>query len=247
MNLSRLITPLLRLIPDDRMRALLFRTIRAYALSLPPAEALRFLFSLDQYLYDLQGLQAVQYGQGLHPKHRHTKYHDFFIQNIQPGQHVLDIGCGIGALAHDVARHTGASIIAMDIEKSNIEKARQMFPHPGVDYRVGDVFKDLPEERQDVIILSNVLEHLSDRIGLLRKIQALLMPKKFLIRVPLYERDWRVPLKQELGVEWRLDPTHETEYTLESFKEEMTGAGLEIQQIQCQWGEIWAVLSGESA
>jgi len=34
-----------------------------------------------------------------------------------------------------------------------------------------------------------------------------------------------VPLKQELKVEWRLDPTHEVEYSLESFQEEIDFCG----------------------
>jgi hypothetical protein len=63
---------------------------------------------------------------------------------------------------------------------------------------------------------------------------------RFLIRVPLFERDWRVPVKQELGVEWRLDPTHETEYTQESFAEEMKQARLTVTHQEIRWGEIWA-------
>lgn len=47
-------------------------------------------------------------------------------------------------------------------------------------------------------------------------------------------------LKRELGVEWRLDPTHETEYTLESFAEELAAASLRITHQEVRWGEIWA-------
>ena len=50
-----------------------------------------------------------------------------------------------------------------------------------------------------------------------------------------------MPLKQELGAEWRLDATHETEYTLESFAEEMVAAGLRIDYHAVKWGELWAV------
>ena len=68
-------------------------------------------------------------------------------------------------------------------------------------------------------------------------------PAHILIRVPLFERDWRVPLKQELGVEWRLDPTHEIEYTIESFAEEIAEAGLTVSLQEIRWGEIWAEVS----
>ena len=95
-------------------------------------------------------------------------------------------------------------------------------------------------ERPDVVILSNILEHLPARPFFLKYLQEVAMPSRILIRVPLFERDWRVPLKVELGVDWRLDPTHETEYTLESFASEMEAAGLRLQQQEVRWGEIWA-------
>jgi 2-polyprenyl-3-methyl-5-hydroxy-6-metoxy-1,4-benzoquinol methylase len=109
-----------------------------------------------------------------------------------------------------------------------------------VEFRVGDALKSLPSEHFDVVILSNVLEHLSGRPEFLRRIQAITPTGRILIRVPLFERDWRVPLRKELGVEWRLDSTHETEYTLESFAEEMIATGLKIIHQQVRWGEIWA-------
>ena len=43
----------------------------------------------------------------------------------------------------------------------------------------------------------------------------------------------------ELGVDSRLDETHFTEYTQESFKHEANLAGLDIVSMQIQWGEIW--------
>ena len=52
-----------------------------------------------------------------------------------------------------------------------------------------------------------------------------------------------MPLKKELGVEWRLDPTHETEYTLETFAEEMSAANFRIDHLEVRWGEIWSEVS----
>jgi hypothetical protein len=96
------------------------------------------------------------------------------------------------------------------------------------------------DERFDVVVLSNILEHLPERPAFLRRMQQAARPSRMLIRVPLFERDWQVPLKRELGVEWRLDPTHETEYTLESFVDEVTQAGCRIVHQEVRWGEIWA-------
>jgi 2-polyprenyl-3-methyl-5-hydroxy-6-metoxy-1,4-benzoquinol methylase len=112
---------------------------------------------------------------------------------------------------------------------------------------VGNALQALPDETFDVVILSNVLEHLPERAAFLRHVQESLQPARLLVRVPLFERDWRVPLKREVGVEWRLDPTHQTEYTQESFAEEISAAGLEIAHQEVRWGELWAELRPASA
>jgi SAM-dependent methyltransferase len=214
--------------------------IYARALSLPPADALRMLFRIDASLYALQGDRAVALGSGTHPKHRHMRYHDFFTERIEPGERVLDVGCGIGALAHSIASQSGATVVGVDIVPEKIEQARARYAHPRVEYLVADATEDVPGDGYDVVVLSNVLEHLPGRPQFVRTILDNVSAGRALIRVPLFERDWRVPLKRELGVEWRLDPTHETEYTLAGFEQEMNEAGVRIVEQQLRWGEIWA-------
>ena len=102
--------------------------------------------------------------------------------------------------------------------------------------------EQLPHEPFDIIVLSNVLEHLTGRAAFLQRLKEATQARRFLIRVPCFERDWRVPLKQELGVEWRLDMDHKTEYTLDAFRGEMAAAGLTITHQEVRWGEIWAEL-----
>jgi len=223
-------------ISEDTICRLLEKTLETMA----PAQALRWLFRLDNVLYKLQGHQSVAYGGGLHTKHRHIGYHDFFVNRIAADERVLDIGCGNGALACDVARRSGARVLAIDRQQEHIAGARRHFADGRVEYVQGDVPADLPEGHFDVVVMSNVLEHLPERTAFLRQVARRVRPQRFLIRVPLFERDWRVPLKKELGVEWRLDSTHMTEYTLESFGEEMRSAGLRITYREVRWGELWA-------
>jgi hypothetical protein len=90
--------------------------------------------------------------------------------------------------------------------------------------------------------LSNVLEHITNRTDFLCDIVSRTCPEKILIRVPLFDREWRVPLKKELNLDWRLDPEHKTEYTIQSFENEMKESGLSIKSMQIRWGEIWAVV-----
>ena len=61
-----------------------------------------------------------------------------------------------------------------------------------------------------------------------------------MIRVPVYERDWTVPLKAEVGLRSYWDPDHEIEYDERRFRDELAEAGLEVTELQLRWGEIWA-------
>ena len=230
----------LRCLPAPLLEALIYRFVALRVATLPADEALRFLFRLDVYLYPLQGQKAIEYDGGIHTKHRHMRYHDFFVSRIRAGERVLDIGCGNGAVAFDIAERGRAWVVGIDTSAVNIDLARKRHGHHRIEYLVGDVLQMHPNGPFDVVVLSNILEHLSERVHFLKKVLETANASRMLIRVPLFERDWRVPLKQELGVEWRLDPSHETEYTPGSFTEEMGAAGLRIAHQEARWGEIWA-------
>jgi ubiquinone/menaquinone biosynthesis C-methylase UbiE len=232
--------PLLARMPEDKLMPFLAEIAAERANSLPPDKGLKFLFGLDEKLYPVQGWLSVAYDGGVHTKHRHTRYHDFFVNRIHEGERVLDVGCGIGALAIDIAVKSEAFVVGIDLEAKNIAQAKQRFAHPNIDYMVGDATEQALDGPFDVAVLSNVLEHIEKRVEFLRGLIRRATPGRVLLRVPMFERDWRVPLKKELGIEFRLDPTHWTEYTPESFVEELASAGLQIKEQEFRWGEIWA-------
>ena len=182
---------------------------------------------------------SVRVEHGLHPKHRLMNYHAFFVDRVLKADRVLDIGCGNGALAFDVAKKA-KEVVAIDLDPRNIEKAKRLFLRENISYRVADATKDLGGEVFDVILLSNVLEHIEHRVEFLQKIQPL--APKILLRVPMIDRDWVTLYKKELGVEWRLDPTHFTEYTEETLKNELVGGGWNMSEKIICFGETWAVI-----
>lgn len=241
------ITRLLDRLSTPALERMITRLARRRVRSLEPDEALRFLFRLDAALYEMEGRAAIAYGDGLHTKHRHLHYHDFFVDRIGAGERVLDIGAGIGAVARAVAERSGAEVVALELVREKVQEARRRFRHDRVRYVHGDATESLPDGPFDVVLLSNVLEHLADRAAFLERTMAASGASRALVRVPLFERDWRVPLKRELGVEWRLDPTHETEYTVEQLRAELEEAGLAVRALEVRWGEIWAEASLRSA
>jgi SAM-dependent methyltransferase len=200
---------------------------------------LRWLLRLDNLLYHATTRAAVWSGGGVHPKRRLTGYHAFFVARVEPGDRVLDIGCGDGALAAALARERDARVTGLDRDGAAIRAARAAWPDPRLDFVEGAA-RHLPAGKFDVVVLSNVLEHLDARTTFLRETVEHTGARRLLIRVPLFERDWRVPLKRELGVDYRLDPTHRIEYTLAELDAELAAAGLAVEERLVRWGEIWA-------
>ena len=87
-----------------------------------------------------------------------------------------------------------------------------------------------------------MLEHIEHRVEFLRNIMQKIHPKRIIVRVPMFERDWRVPLKKELGMEYRLDETHCIEYRQEEYVNELKQSGLKPTSTELRWGEIWSVV-----
>jgi len=212
--------------------------IKKYLYRPPVARAIvRFALRLHNFSYRIagefsQGLEP----DGLHPKHRLLNYHQWFIEQIQPSWDVLDVGCGNGALTQDLSRHC-RYVLGIDKSKEKIEEAKRRC---SAEFICADATGYVFERRFDAVVLSNVLEHIEDRVGFLKKLKCL--TGIFLIRVPMLDRDWITLYKKELGLEYRLDPTHFIEYTLDIFKKELDEAGLILSTYRVCFGELYAVV-----
>ena len=148
--------------------------------------------------------RALVLGQGIHPKHKLTKYHDFFIKNIKDGQNVLDIGCGYGAVANSIATSRPKSkVYGIDLDDNKLNMAKNFYLKlNNLSFLKFDATKNLPNGNWDIVVLSNVLEHIDDRVLFLKKVIKKSRAKTFLIRVPHFERHWEIPQRQELGINY---------------------------------------------
>ncbi len=202
---------------------------------------IKILLGIHSFSYRVVGFlsQRVE-DDGLHPKHRLMNYHKFFVDNVDGNDVVLDIGCGNGALSYDVA-NKAKRVVGIDLSEKNISVAKERYSRENVEYICGDALKDLPGEKFDVIIMSNVLEHIENREEFLKRLKG--KAAKLLIRVPMMNRDWITLYKKEMKLDYRLDKEHSVEYTLESFDGELREVGLKIKDYSVQFGEIWAVVT----
>ena len=144
-------------------------------------------------------MKELKLRKGIHPKHSLTKYHDFFIENILNGENVLDIGCGYGAVATSVAlKKDKSKIIGIDYDENKLSQAIENNKLKNLKFVSLDATKNIPKGKWDVIILSNVLEHISKRVLFLKKVIYNSKCRKILIRVPCFERSWEIPMRKKL-------------------------------------------------
>jgi 2-polyprenyl-3-methyl-5-hydroxy-6-metoxy-1,4-benzoquinol methylase len=95
------------------------------------------------------------------------KYKALEILSEIRGNSVLDVGCGIGILARLMA--SDRTVVGIDGSADKIRRARELDAGEGVEY-VHVLFEDWsPDRTFDTIVLTNVLEHLPDPAGFLRR------------------------------------------------------------------------------
>lgn len=199
-------------------------------------ELVRIILKFHNFFYGLAGLLSQKLEpDGLHPKHRLLRYHQWFIDQLKPEWSVLDVGCGNGALGADLGKHC-REVIGIDMSEVNIKQAKKR--SKGV-FICGDATRYEFKRTFDAVVLSNVLEHIKERVVFLKKLCQ--YSKIFLIRVPMADRDWITLYKRELGVDYRLDKTHFVEYTFDSFVKEIERAGLRLESHRICYGEIYGV------
>ena len=207
-----------------------------------PKKGLKSLFLIKDKLDWVINERALKYGSGIHPKHFLIGYHEFFSSKINDGSKILDVGCGIGIVALNIANKLSqSSIIGIDINKQNIEMANQLLFQTNlenVQFVHGDI-NDQLDINTDYVILSNVLEHIENRTEFLKNIQKITKSDKFLIRVPNFSRDWQMAMRKELGIYYFSDNDHKIEHTYEELEQELKGAGFTIKDKITMWGEIW--------
>lgn len=111
------------------------------------------------------------------------------------GRKVLDLGCGDGALAGLIAK-AGGQVIGVDPSELGIELARKEFARRGLRGKFYITSEHVPDESCDVVVCTEVLEHVVDPEMLLKEIIRVLKPEGIAVistPIRLTER----PLDQE--------------------------------------------------
>lgn len=97
----------------------------------------------------------------------------FLVAHVDPGTRVLDVGCGEGVFAAELAR-AGAQVVGIDVAEEPLRRARAH--HPDLDLRLvhGEGEWPLPDARFDAVWAGEVIEHVADTAAWLSEVRRVL-------------------------------------------------------------------------
>lgn len=147
---------------------------------------------VNQY-YDL-ATDFYEFGWGQHfhfaPRFKHEKFLDSLLRHerflarrlrLYPGQRVLDVGCGVGGPARYIAKHTGATIVGVNNNAYQLERAERHTRRAKLEHLVSFTkadFMQLPFEDDsfDAIYTIEASCHAPDRVKLFEELRRVLKP-----------------------------------------------------------------------
>jgi len=94
---------------------------------------------------------------------------------------VLDIGCGTGEMITLPIAEEGYNVTGIDIDEKSIKKAKEKNIYSNTSFICGDLKNNLPEKKFDIIICSEVLEHLTNPGETLNELRRLMKKDSLLI------------------------------------------------------------------
>jgi SAM-dependent methyltransferase len=122
---------------------------------------------------------------------------DFDQLPIRPGERVLDIGCGAGRHAFECYRR-GAKVVAVDLNVDDLTAVASMFtamgeagetpPGSAATAVRGNVYRlPFPDGAFDIVIASEILEHIPDDEAAIAEVVRVLRPGgRLVVTVPRY-------------------------------------------------------------
>lgn len=127
--------------------------------------------------------RPVRFGRPIQRAHERElrkarRFVQFVQPHLRPGDQVLDIGCGDGALVR-VLQEVGAAPMGVDLDPEGARFIEQTFGIPVVVAPFETA--PLPEGRFDAVVATHVIEHFFEPVEAMRRMRRLLKPEGLLV------------------------------------------------------------------
>ncbi|MGQ0603687.1 MAG: class I SAM-dependent methyltransferase [Anaerolineales bacterium] len=123
-----------------------------------------------------------------------------YVARRQHGLDVLDLGCGNGWMAHQLAALPNVRVYGLDLNRRELTQAARVFvERPRLKFIYGDVFSaPLPLGTFHMIVAASVIQYFSDLPALVRRLLALCAPgdEVHVLDSPLYAASELVAAQQ---------------------------------------------------
>jgi len=86
-----------------------------------------------------------------------------YLQKKEKPLHILDLGCGNGWLAANLATTKHFTVSGLDVNEEELQQANRVFQKTNLSYCFGDIFKNIfPAKTFDIIVLNACLQYFGD-------------------------------------------------------------------------------------
>lgn len=172
---------------------------------------------------DYERLWTDRWGgaQDLGPEHRHIRR--IIVETVRPlgVRSVVDVGCGNGGLLADLQQQLGLiDVCGIDISRRALEAAKQRAQG---EFRVVDIARERLDRTFDLVLSSQVIEHIEDDDAMLARMRA--MCGGYCL-VGTLQGTMR-PSERSIG--------HLRNYTRRGLEEKMERAGFAVERV-IEWG-----------
>ncbi len=168
----------------------------------------------------------------LQPRGPDVQYEVVDALGLPSGARVLDIGCGTGRQALELARRSGFTVVGIDPLPSQVERATQALAaepalRPRVSFQVGTI-ESIPLEAGSVELVTcrEMLYHVADLATAFGECRRVLSPGGRILVYQLFHTDWLEPREAERF--WH-GPVHARNADRQHFERCAEGAGFSVE------------------
>lgn len=137
------------------------------------------------------------------PKHilqvAHRAQQQLDLIDIQTARRYLDVGCGVGAAACEIAKKCSLDVTGIDVDPGQIETAGARATHPNLRFMVMDATKlHFHDAEFDIVATSMVMHHLPGWERAFSEMVRVLRPGGYLIYSDLMFPSWLAAIGRRL-------------------------------------------------